>query len=421
MNAFSLHSDAFSSLETGNFTNVASFTGFAAISIALSYGCEVYTTVSSEEKKNFLKKHFPQLQDRNFANSRDATFEEHILRETNGYGVDVCLNCLVEEKLRASIRCLAPGGRLLEIGKFDIMENNLIDITSLGDNKTMHVICLAHLYAETVKNPVDENPNVQIWKRICGLLRDGVRSGQVRPLNYTIFSRDECEKAFHFMANGKHMGKVLIEVKSEEEATTESALMKVQPRTRFNPLKSYIVTGGLGGFGLELALWLASAGARKLVLTSRFGIKTTYQEMQVRKIREKGVNVLILKEKSDTLESAERMLNSALQLGPIGGIFHLAMVLHDSIFVNQTKEAFEEACEPKINTMFFLDYLTRKHQRYAEELDFFICFSSVAAALGNPGQCNYAFANSAIEFIMEKRCAELKNLNFAVQFGAIGE
>ena len=364
--------------------------GFAAISIALSLGCTVFTTVSSEEKRNFLKKHFPELQDRNFANSRDASFEEHILKETDGYGVDAVLNCLVEEKLRASIRCLASNGRLLEIGKYDIMENNLLDTSSLGDNKTLHVICLAHLYAETVKNPVDENPNVQIWKKICKLLRDGIKNGQVRPLNYTIFSRDECEKAFHYMAGGKHMGKVLIEIRKEEE-TGGSAMINVVPRTSCNPTKSYIVTGGLGGFGLELSLWLSSVGVRKLVITSRTGIKTTYQEMQVRKIRERGVNVQIVTEKCDTLESAERMLDSALQLGPIGGIFHLAMVLHDSIFINQTKEAFEEACEPKINSMFFLDYLTRKHEKYANELDYFICFSSVAAALGNPGQVGLLF------------------------------
>lgn len=38
--------------------------------------------------------------------------------------------------------------------------------------------------------------------------------------------------------------------------------------------KSYIITGGLGGFGLELAHWLVQRGAQKLVLTSRSGIRT---------------------------------------------------------------------------------------------------------------------------------------------------
>ncbi|KAL1469739.1 hypothetical protein MTO96_040883 [Rhipicephalus appendiculatus] len=49
-------------------------------------GCTVFTTVGSKEKREFLKRRFPQLQDRNFANSRDLSFEEHILYETKGRG-----------------------------------------------------------------------------------------------------------------------------------------------------------------------------------------------------------------------------------------------------------------------------------------------------------------------------------------------
>lgn len=47
-----------------------------------------------------------------------------IMRETNGRGVDLVLNSLAEEKLLASVRCLARGGRFLEIGKYDITNNN---------------------------------------------------------------------------------------------------------------------------------------------------------------------------------------------------------------------------------------------------------------------------------------------------------
>ena len=90
--------------------------GQAAISICLSLGCEVFTTVGSYQKREFLKSVFPQLKDRNFANSRDTTFEQHILRETKGRGVDVVLNSLSEEKLQASIRCLSNHARFLEIG-----------------------------------------------------------------------------------------------------------------------------------------------------------------------------------------------------------------------------------------------------------------------------------------------------------------
>lgn len=60
--------------------------GQAAISIALSYGCLVFTTVGSPEKKEYLKNRFPQLTDGNFFNSRDATFEKGILTATKGTG-----------------------------------------------------------------------------------------------------------------------------------------------------------------------------------------------------------------------------------------------------------------------------------------------------------------------------------------------
>ena len=135
-------------------------------------------------------------------------------------------------------------------------------------------------------------------------------------------------------------------------------------------------------YGIELALWLTSVGARKIVLTSRHGISTSYQKMQVRKIEERGANVEIMILKCDTLESTREMLDRSLELGAIGGIFHLAMILQDSIFINQTKEFFEQACESKVNSTLFLDYLTRKEEKYFKQLDYFICFSSVASALG---------------------------------------
>jgi len=67
-----------------------------------------------------------QLSDHNIGNSRDTSFEQLIMSETNGRGVDLVLNSLAEEKLQASVRCLASGGRFLEIGKFDLENNNYL-------------------------------------------------------------------------------------------------------------------------------------------------------------------------------------------------------------------------------------------------------------------------------------------------------
>src|SRR6266511_2833480 len=70
--------------------------GQAAIAIALSLNCRVFTTVGSDEKRQFLKSQFSKLDDSCFANSRDTSFERHILKETNGRGVNVILNSLAD-------------------------------------------------------------------------------------------------------------------------------------------------------------------------------------------------------------------------------------------------------------------------------------------------------------------------------------
>lgn len=98
--------------------------GLSAISICSSMKCEVFTSVGTQEKRDFLKKQFPFLKDDHILNSRDTKFESRVLQLTDGRGVDVVLNSLSEDKLLSSVRCLAPNGRFCEIGKFDLSINN---------------------------------------------------------------------------------------------------------------------------------------------------------------------------------------------------------------------------------------------------------------------------------------------------------
>ena len=102
--------------------------GQAAIAVALDAGCDVYTTVSTDEKREFLKKRFPKLEDNCFANSRDTSFEDHILRATDGYGVDLVLNSLAGDQLHASLAVLAAHGKFLEIGKYDLSADSKLGV-----------------------------------------------------------------------------------------------------------------------------------------------------------------------------------------------------------------------------------------------------------------------------------------------------
>lgn len=98
--------------------------GQAAIAIALSRGCRVLTTVGSVDKRSYLQKRFSEMNDSNFADSRDSNFWRTVLRATGGRGVDVVLNSLAEDKLQSSVQLLARHGRFLEIGKYDLSNNS---------------------------------------------------------------------------------------------------------------------------------------------------------------------------------------------------------------------------------------------------------------------------------------------------------
>ncbi|NWT56328.1 FAS synthase, partial [Erythrocercus mccallii] len=385
--------------------------GQAAIAIALSMGCRVFATVGSTEKRKYLQARFPQLDANSFASSRDTTFEQHILRVTNGKGVNLVLNSLAEEKLQASLRCLARHGRFLEIGKFDLSNNNHLGMSLFLKNVAFHGILLDSIFDE----------GNQEWEVVSELLKKGIRDGVVKPLKSTVFNKEEVEAAFRFMAQGKHIGKVMIKVQEEEK---EYSVRKSEPvkisaisRTSCPPTKSYIITGGLGGFGLELAQWLVERGAQKIILTSRSGIRTGYQAKRVEEWKALGIKVLVSTSDIGTLEGTQLLIEEALQLGPIGGIFNLAVVLRDGMIENQTPELFYEVNKPKYSGTLHLDWVTRKK---CPDLDYFVVFSSVSCGRGNAGQSNYGFANSTMERICEQRCHDgLPGL--AIQWGAIGD
>ncbi|XP_012935589.2 fatty acid synthase [Aplysia californica] len=205
------------------------------------------------------------------------------------------------------------------------------------------------------------------WPEVVRLVGEGMTSGVVRPLKTTVFDKMEVEGAFRFMAQGRHIGKVVIRIRNEENekvAVPPAVSILAVPRATCNPNKSYVITGGLGGFGLELVQWLVERGAKKLVLSSRYS------------------------------------------------------VLHDGLLDNQSSETFRATCEPKVQGTINFDKASRDLCK--DSLEWFVAFSSYVATIGNAGQTNYGFANSAVERICEMRKAQGFPA-LAVQLGAVGD
>lgn len=126
--------------------------------------------------------------------------------------MDVVLNSLAEEKLLASLRCLRKGGTFLEIGKFDMESDSELP---LGDYEFHGVLV-------DVSLAVHENK-----RRLEELINKGVAEGTVKPLVRTIFEKDDVDKAFKYMAGGKHIGKVIIKVRNDDSLPLKALTMYV--------------------------------------------------------------------------------------------------------------------------------------------------------------------------------------------------
>lgn len=111
------------------------------------------------------------------------------------------------------------------------------------------------------------------------------------------------------------------------------------------------------------------------------------------------------------------MIRDSVKIGPVGGIFNLAVALRDGIFENQDSKMFAESLAPKADATKFLDEISRKN---CPELKQFVIFSSVSCGRGNAGQSNYGMGNSVMERIMEQR-AKVGLPAKAIQWGAIGD
>lgn len=380
--------------------------GLAAIRVAFAYGMEVFTTVSTEEKKNFLLNEYPQLKRENIGNSRDTSFEDLIMRRTRGKGVDFVLNSLAEEKLLASVRCLGKGGKFLEIGKFDMANDNKLGLGDFLKELTFHAVLVDNMF----KAPPEEK---MILKN---LLERDMKRGIIKPLKTNVFNADEIEQAFRLLASGKHIGKVVLKIR-ENEHDKATIPLPVLPRIYCNPKYSYIICGGLGGFGLELADWLVLRGCRKLILSSSRGITKKYQGFRIKLWQSYGVKVQVSKSDITSRAGCQNLIYDAIKLGAVGGIFNLAVQLRDSILENQNVSTFMECMAPKAVATKYLDEISRAK---CPLLQYFVVFSSVSCGRGNAGQSNYGMANSVMERIMEHRHKDGLPAK-AIQWGAIGE
>ena len=181
----------------------------------------------------------------------------------------------------------------------------------------------------------------------------------------------------------------------------------------------YLITGGLGGIGLEVAEHLARVAKAKLVLLGRTALPpeegwadwlashpaedpVSLKLQRILSIRALGSEVM-----TASADVGDRSAMGALltriksRFGGIQGVFHCAGVLQDGLIALRTEETGAEVLHAKVKGTLVLDEVLA-----GERLELFVLFSSVSSILGLPGQADYSAANAFLDAFAHKKAAE---------------
>ncbi|GGX88375.1 type I polyketide synthase [Streptomyces hiroshimensis] len=372
--------------------------GLAALQYARLHGAQVIATAGSPAKRDLLR----ALGVEHVLDSRSLAFAGRVRELTGGRGVDVVLNSLAGEAVSRSLELLRPGGRFVELGKRDILENNRLLLRPFERDLAFFGVNLLALLA-------DPGRAASLFAEV----KERIQAGDYRPLPHTVFPAARAEEAFRLLQHSRHIGKVVVSFDPLDEPALVEPLARAP---RFDPGATYLVTGGLGGYGAATAHWLADHGARHLALVGRRGARTPGCEVLLADLEKRGVRAVPYAADVADLPSMRRVVEEIDAGGHrLRGVVHCAMHLDDAPLEELTDDRFRAVLAPKAGGAAVLDALTRGR----EDLELFLMFSSVAARVGQVTQAPYAAGNLFLEAMVRRRRRD-GEAGLAVGWGALG-
>ncbi|XP_010121828.1 PREDICTED: probable polyketide synthase 1, partial [Chlamydotis macqueenii] len=179
----------------------------------------------------------------------------------------------------------------------------------------------------------------------------------------------------------------------------------------------YVVVGGITGLGFETVKFIAENGGRCIAILSRkIPSNKKQEELDTLQQQYKGSRVVFVQCDVTSTSDVKKAFQSIANIfagSPIKGVFQSAVVLHDGHLEVLNLADFQKVLSPKVAGTLNLHWVTR-----GQELDYFVCYSSVTSFLGNSTQANYAAANSFLDtFCLYRRNCGLSGQS--INWGAL--
>ncbi|NVI99945.1 SDR family NAD(P)-dependent oxidoreductase, partial [Myxococcus sp. AM009] len=199
---------------------------------------------------------------------------------------------------------------------------------------------------------------------------------------------------------GRRLGARLVKRAPPETAKApQGAREDTHPRVHAEA--SYLVTGGLGDLGLEMARWLVSRGARHLVLLSRKGRQGLSDDASVaaRVAAIKAMGATVCTEACD-VGDAPSLSRVARRFGRdwprLGGVIHAAASITPKTLMELQPGDTQALMRAKLEGTWNLYEACRDARP-----DMFVLFSSITSVLGSRALAHYTAANAGMEALAE--------------------
>ncbi len=165
--------------------------------------------------------------------------------------------------------------------------------------------------------------------------------------------------------------------------------------------KVAVVTGAARGIGREIALLMASEGAKVVVndyggKEDGTGMARTPADEVASEIKAQGGEVAASYESVATMEGGKAIVQAALDhFGRVDIVVNNAGILRDRMIFNMTEEEWDAVLNTHLKGTFAVTRAAVPHMR-EQKWGRFINMTSTSGLVGNVGQANYAAAKMGI-------------------------